>query len=455
MRTLYLDCFSGISGDMTIAALLDLGIPQKLLDAELKKLGISDEFHIHVARRKKQQVMGLKFDVHAFYPEAAKHRLRGNGHGHGNGNGNGNGHHHHDHGNGHGHSHHEHHHDEEAAHGHSGHEHQHTHGRSFSDIRKLIEKSKLSSFVKDSAVSIFHRIAVVEGKIHGTPTEKVHFHEVGAIDSIIDIVGVCILIEELGVDQILASPPSEGHGFVECEHGRFPVPTTATLELLRGIPLRQIDLEGELITPTGAAILAEFVDKFCTMPAMVVQKIGYGLGTRDYPDHPNLLRAILCDASPIEKISSESAVDVIETNVDDISPEILAAASDALFKKGARDVYFSPIQMKKGRPGTLITLLCDPELTNELADLLFRETGTFGARVRRSERICLGREIRKVKTVHGMIEVKVGSREGQIITAKPELEVCRKIAEKKKISLKRVWMAALAECAKLIEKQEI
>jgi uncharacterized protein (TIGR00299 family) protein len=442
MKTLYLDCFSGISGDMTIAALLDLGLSQKNLESELRKLGVSKEYHLHIARKKQQQITGTKFDVHSHHEQEHHHHPYVHGNGHGNGHSNG-----HDH---HGHDHTDEHYVSDHHNGHS--KSKNGHGRTFVDIRKMIEKSKLSSFVKETAVSIFHRIAVVEGKIHGVSPEKVHFHEVGAIDSIVDIVGVSILLEELDAKQILASIPCEGTGFVECAHGRFPVPTAATLELLRGIRFRQIDILGELITPTGAAILAEVVENFGSMPSMVVQKIGYGLGTRTYPNHPNLLRAILGEADPIEKSDSEMAVDILETNVDDISPEILAAAMEKLLKAGARDAYLTPIQMKKGRAGNLITVLSEPEMTKSLSEILLQETGSFGLRLRRSERICLERVVRKVKTTYGIVEIKIGSKEGRVISAKPEFETCRKLAEKRKVPVRKVWIAALAECAKILNK---
>ncbi len=409
--TLYLDCFSGISGDMTIAALLDLGASRARLELELRKLGLSKEYRLRFSRGKRQQVTGLKFDVITPHD------------------------HHHDH-------HNNHHHDD---HGH----HHHVHGRPFKDIKGLIEQSRLSSFVRRHALSIFQRIAEVEGKIHGVPTTKVHFHEVGAIDSIVDITGVCILIEDLAPQQILASIPCEGHGFVECAHGRFPVPTTATLELLKGIPLRQIEVEGELITPTGAAILAEFAERFIPIPGMIVTKIGYGLGSKSFPGHPNVLRALWGEAARTTQPQAEGAVDVLETNVDDSTPEILATAMERLFEEGARDVYFTPIVMKKGRPATMITILAEPSNTDRLASTLLRETGSFGLRIRRNDRVCLSREIRKIKTRHGIVEVKVGFRDGRIITAKPEFESCRKLAQKLKQPVRLIWSTAVAEAMKL------
>lgn len=412
MNTLFLDCSSGISGDMTIAALLDLGIPLRRLESELGKLGLAREYHLHVGRKKQQQLTGVRFDVHSAH------------------------HHNHD------------------GHGHAAEPpHRHEHGRGFAEIRRLIEKSRLSPFVRKHAVSLFRRIAVVEGKLHGRSPEKVHFHEVGAIDSIVDIVGVCVLIEELNPDQILASAPCDGHGFIECAHGRLPVPTPATLELLKGIPLRQIDVQGELITPTGAVILAEFVAAFGPLPVMTVDKIGYGLGSRTYPNHPNVLRALWGQAGPAQAVATETAVDVLETNVDDVAPEILAAAMERLLAAGARDVFLTPILMKKGRPATMITVLAEPADTQRLARSLLYETGTFGMRIRRAERICLARESRRVKTRLGTITIKLGRLDGCLICAKPEFESCRQLADRLKKPVRITWAAALAECSKILLSQ--
>ena len=415
MKTLYFDCFSGISGDMTIAALLDLGCSRKNLESELRKLGVSHEYDLHIGRSKQHQVTGLKFDVHT--PEELKH------------------------------------HSPKSRSSSGVSIHSHSHGSTFVDIRRMIERSKLSSFVRQHSIQIFQRIAGVEGKIHGVPTEKVHFHEVGAIDSIVDIVGVCILIEELGPKQILSSTPSEGHGFVECAHGRFPVPTTATLELLKGIRFRQIDVSGELITPTGAAILAEFVSSFGPIPAMTIQKIGYGLGSRVYSHHPNVLRVLWGEAEKTsQKNNSDSAIDILETNVDDLSPEILASAMERLFDEGAKDVFFTSVQMKKGRPGTLVTVLASPLDTERLSEILFQETGSFGLRIRRSDRVCLEREFRTIQTPYGRIKIKLGIRGGKIMTAKPEFESCREVAKKARKAVRLVWTVALAECAKILQE---
>jgi uncharacterized protein (DUF111 family) len=312
MKVLFLDCFSGISGDMTVGALADLGVKPSALEWELSKLAIGD-FHMHFEREKRKSVEGVKFGIH----EGATHTHDQDEHEHGHEHE----HHHHDHGEEHGHTHehehehgHAHHHEHEEEHGHHHphehegeehdhdhgsevsahhHHHEHSHGRSHRQIRELIEHSELSDFVKKHALSIFARIAKAEGKIHGQPAEDVEFHEVGALDSIADIVCACVGIETLGVQKVFVSSLHEGHGTIHCAHGTFPIPAPATLEILHGIPIGQIDEPHELITPTGAAIVAEFGASFGPMPKLKSEKIGYGVGTRDLESRPNVLRAVL------------------------------------------------------------------------------------------------------------------------------------------------------------------
>jgi hypothetical protein len=309
MKVLYLDCISGISGDMTVGALVDLGVKPSTLEWELSKLAIGD-FHMHFERAARKGIEGVRFTIHEGAththeqdePEAHAHHHHhphegehAHAHGHEHEHDHGHEHHHPDHGHPHSHDDGEpcdHDHGHENCHHHD-HEHAHTHGRSHGEIRALIEPSELSHFVKKHALGIFQRIAVAEGKIHGVPPEDVGFHEVGALDSIADVVCACVGIEALGVEKVLASRLHDGHGTMQCAHGTFPVPAPATLEILRGIPLGQIDEPHELITPTGAAIAAEFSASFGLMPALATEKIGYGLGTRDLATRPNVLRAVL------------------------------------------------------------------------------------------------------------------------------------------------------------------
>ncbi len=296
MKALYLDCISGISGDMTVGALLDLGVKPSALEWELSKLNLGD-FHMHYERAKRKDIEGVKFDIHggATHGEHCeeKHECCEEKHEHTHEHSHGSETHTHEHS--HGHEEHTHEHgccDHDHEHDEHGHHH-HDDSRTYAQIRELIEHSDLSPFVKKHAVGIFHRIAVAEGKIHGQPPESVHFHEVGAFDSIADIVLSCVGIEALGVEHVFVSRLHDGHGTVECAHGTFPVPAPATLEILKGIPLGQIDEPHELITPTGAAIAAEFATSFGDMPAMKIERIGYGLGTRELAARPNVLRAVL------------------------------------------------------------------------------------------------------------------------------------------------------------------
>jgi uncharacterized protein (TIGR00299 family) protein len=418
MKTLYLDLFSGISGDMFIAALIDLGVEASQLEQELKKLRL-EGYHLHVARGHKASLEGVKFDVHL-----------SSDHGHG---------------------------EESHAHGHTHshiHAHPHEHGRTFAQIRQLITDSQLSDWVKQKAVAVFQRIAVAEGKIHGVPPDQVAFHEVGAVDSIIDIIGACIALEMLGKPRLLASPVTEGTGWIDCAHGRLPIPAPATLAILgaRGIPLSQCAEPNELVTPTGAALLAELVETFGPMQGVVAEKIGYGLGTRENQTRPNVLRAVLGESSGEWQVASGEAaahdwetdtIAVLETNLDDLNAEILGSFMDKALAAGALDVFHTAIQMKKNRPGVLLTVLCASADADRFSEMLMRETSTFGVRRYAAERRKLRREFATVQTPHGAVTVKVGRLNGKVLQAAPEFESCRKLAEQAKMSLKEIYEAAL------------
>jgi uncharacterized protein (TIGR00299 family) protein len=461
MKTIYLDIFSGISGDMFIGALLDLGVSIEELERELAKLKLHD-FHIHAARKQKSSIEGVKFDVHTHDHE----------HGHDD-------HDHHDHDD---HAHHRHDHDQEhsRAHGHShSHEHSHSHahehshggqthshehehhhhehGRTYREIRELINHSALSPWVKEKSNAVFARIARAEGKIHGKPAEEVHFHEVGAIDSIVDIVGGCIALELLGKPRILASPVVEGHGFINCAHGRFPIPAPATIAILaeRGVPVSQCEEPHELVTPTGAAILAEFVEEFAPLRNLVPEKIGYGLGERENKTRPNVLRAVLGTSSAASSSIHDWETDtiaVLETNLDDINAEILGHVVEKSFAQGALDVFHTPIQMKKNRPGVLLTILCNTLDQDHFTELLLRETTALGVRRSQCERRKLKREIVQVQTTFGPIEVKIGKLDGRAVQASPEFESCRRIAESENIPIKEIYQAAQSAAATLLAK---
>jgi uncharacterized protein (TIGR00299 family) protein len=428
MKTLYLDIFSGISGDMFIGALIDLGVDARQLERELKKLKLGG-YHLHVARKQKSGIAGVKFDVHLADPH--EHH-RG---------------HHPDHSHDHHHGHDRHHHDE---------------NRTFAEIKKLVAKSKLSAWVKKKSVAVFQRLAEAEGKIHGLPPVKVHFHEVGAVDSIVDIVGACIALEMLGKPRVLAAPVIEGTGWVDCAHGRFPVPAPATLAILgaRGIGVTQCDEPHELVTPTGAALLAEFVENFGPMQSLVAEKTGFGLGTRNNQTRPNVLRVTLGE-SRVEQSSLRFApprsrgsrakseerdwetdrVAVLETNLDDVSGEILGHFVETALTAGALDVFHTPIQMKKNRPGVLLTILCAETDADKFSEMLLRETSAFGVRRTMAERRKLRREFTKIKTPYGDVTVKIGRLDGKVVQAAPEFESCKKLAVRAKIPLKRIYEA--------------
>ena len=349
-------------------------------------------------------------------------------------------HHHHDH------CEHGHDHDHDHDH-HSNDDHDHSHGRTFADIRALIERSKLSPWVKEKSVAVFHRVAVAEGKIHGHPPEKVHFHEVGAVDSIVDIVGACVALEMLGRPRVLAGEVIEGRGTIRCAHGNFPIPAPATLEILsaRGVTFQQCDEPGELITPTGAAILAEFAESFAPMQHLAVEKIGYGLGTRQNKTRPNVLRAVLGASIA----GSGSALDwetdsiaVLETNLDDINAELLGAFVEKALAAGALDVFHTPVQMKKNRPGVLLTVLCASGDTDKFSEMILRETTAFGVRRTTAERRKLQRETTEVKTPFGKVAIKLGRLNKRVVQASPEFESCRSVAERAGVTTREVYDAA-------------
>jgi hypothetical protein len=422
MKTLYLDIFSGISGDMFIGAMIDLGLKLDDLTRELGKLDL-EGYHVHQARERRMQIEGARFEVHL-----------GHHHDHGG--------HKHEHAHGHEHSH-AHEHEDEHGHDH-GHEQKHSH-TTFADISRLIQQSALSEFVKTKSIAIFQRIAVAEGKIHGVPPAEVHFHEVGAVDSIVDIVGACVALEIFGKPRVLASAVAEGHGFVDCAHGRFPVPAPATLEILaaRGVPINQCDEPHELVTPTGAALLAEFVEKFGPMEGFVPQRVGFGIGGRDNKTRPNVLRAVLGESAVSAAHDWETdTIAVLETNLDDINPEVLGHFVEMAMAAGALDVFQIPAQMKKNRPGVLLTILCAAEQADKFCELILRETSAFGVRRSFAERRKLRRSFATVKTPYGDVTVKIGKLDGKVTQTAPEFESCKRAAVAHNVPLKAVYEAA-------------
>jgi len=439
MRILYLDCFSGISGDMTVGALADLGITPSTFEWELSKLDLGD-CHLHFERQTRGGIAGVKFDIHSGATHDASHD---DGHDpqetdyvptHSGNAGDLHDHQRHDRG----YHHHEHHHHEHQGDDHPGHK-PHP-SRSFSEIRALIEGSELSDFVKQHATSIFRRIGKAESKIHGASIEEVQFHEVGALDSIVDVILSCVGFEALKVERIYFSSLVDGQGTFRSSHGEYPLPGPATLEILQDIPIRQTEIPFELITPTGAAIVAEFHHTVGVLPEMRPAQIGYGLGTRDLAGRPNVLRAILGnleEAQPSERIVE------LQTNIDDLSPEILGAVQDRLFQAGGLDVFFTPIQMKKNRPATMLSVLCPPSAVAKIQEIIFAETSTFGIRYREMNRKTLDRELVEVKTSAGQVRVKIGRHAGRILQVAPEFESCYAAAQRSQQPLKRVYELAV------------
>ena len=433
MKTLYLDLIGGIAGDMFIAALIDLGVDAKRLERELQKLKL-DGYHLHVSRGEKSSIAGVKFDVHLAHAHEHAHAHDGHEHSHEHG------HHHHDHPHDHSHEHH---------HDHAHEEHHHEEQRNFAEIKKLISGSKLSAWVKQKSIAVFARIAEAEGKIHGLPPNEVHFHEVGAVDSIVDIVGAAIALELLGKPRVFASPVVEGTGWIQCAHGRFPVPAPATLAILgaRKIPVSQCDEPNEMITPTGAALLAEFAESFGPMENLVAEKIGFGLGTRENKTRPNVVRAVLGSQAKVAAGKNKAAaldwetdrVAVLETNLDDCSGEILGAFMETALAAGALDVFHTPIQMKKNRPGVLLTVLCAENDADKFAELILRGTTAFGVRKTIAERRKLRREFAEVKTAFGNVTVKIGRLGGKVVQAASEFESVKKIAAKAGMPVKQVF----------------
>ena len=438
MKTLYLDLVSGISGDMFIGAMLDLGADSQMLKQELSKLQLGG-YHVHVARAHKSSIAGIKFDVHLEHEHEHEH---GHGHEHL---------HHDEHEHSHGHSHS---HSHVHSHGHThAHSHSHDEERTFAQIKDLIVHSALSDWVKTKSVAIFHRIAVAEGKIHGLPPEQVHFHEVGAIDSIVDIVGACIALELMGKPRVLASRVVEGNGWVDCAHGRFPIPAPATLAILgaRGIALTQCNEPQELVTPTGAALLAELVETFGPMEGLVAETIGFGLGTRDNKTRPNVLRAVLGHTEEPEQTHDweVDTVIVLETNLDDVNPELLGNFIETALAAGALDVFHTPIQMKKNRPGVLLSVLSSCTHADRLTELMLRETTSFGVRRHTAERRKLAREFMEVTTPHGKVSIKIGKLDGRVVQAAPEFESCKRLANEHHLPVKTVYEAAVSAASAL------
>jgi uncharacterized protein (TIGR00299 family) protein len=394
----YFDCASGVSGDMVLGALVDLGLSIEALRQALAGLPLRG-YRIEAREVKRAGIRALKVDV---VVEEAEHR-----HGH-------------RHANGHGHS---------------------RVRRGLREVLDLIERSTLSPRVRDRATILFRRLAEAEAEAHATTVEEVHFHEVGAIDSIVDIVGSVYGLSELGAEQVFSSPLNLGSGTVTMAHGTFPVPAPATARLVTGVPVHG-DGEGELTTPTGALLVTGHATAYGPLPLMKMERVGCGAGSRESSGRPNVLRLILGESlatgGPGERVA------VLETEIDDMSPQFCGPLVEKLLAAGAFDAYFTPIFMKKGRPGILVTALVDPARRAPVEELFFRETTTLGIRRWECDRTCLEREIITVETAYGTVRVKQATRTGRIVNAQPEFDDCERIAREQGVAVKEVWAAAFA-----------
>ncbi len=412
-KALYFDAFSGVSGDMTVGAMLALGVPFETLREQLATVRI-DDYRIASERRSVHGIQATKFDVIPGTPGATHRHSHDDSHD--------NSHHHHGH-----------------------HSHDHAAHTRFSEIRQRLEESGLRRAVRDTAIAIFTKLAVAEGKIHGVSPDEVSFHEVGAVDSIVDIVGAAIGLHHLGVDRVYVGEMPLGSGFVHCQHGNMPVPAPATAELLEGFAVRYDDGEGEMVTPTGAAIVATLARPGA--PAgFRMQRVGYGAGSRTLSDRPNLLRLVLGD---VEEAAAASELVVLEANIDDSNPEIFEHVFDVLFAAGARDVWLQPVLMKKGRPGFVLSALCDVGLRDVLCGIVMRETSSIGVRFRPVERSEAPRSVEIVETELGPVAVKIARAPDGTVNVAPEYESCRKLARERNVALKRVYAAAIAAAASI------
>ena len=438
MRIAYLECFAGAAGDMFLGALLDAGVPAAVLDDAIRTLNIGASLRIEKVDRSGITATKVHVLDHGHIADDAEepsHTELPHQHEHAHSHApktqhlHKGGHHHHDH---------------DHAHAHE-HKHDHSHGRSLTQIRTLISGAPLDSRVQQLALRTFDLLGNAEAKIHNVPVDEIHFHEVGAVDAIVDIVASCAGIVHLNIGQWYSSPLNVGGGMVDCAHGHFPVPAPATAELLRGMPTYSAHIEKELLTPTGGALLRALEPTFGSQPAMRVDRIGYGAGSRNPGGFPNVLRLTVGESSSDQSTSTHltDEVIVLETALDDCSPQVLAYVSERALSLGALDVMLAPVQMKKGRPGTLITLLCTPGTESTFPDLLFRETSTLGIRTRRESRLILAREILTVATPFGSIRVKRASSNGETRNLAPEFEDCRAAAERHGVAIKDVQQAAL------------
>ncbi len=398
-KVLYFDCLAGISGDMTIGALLDLGIDRVEFLGNLKKIGI-DGYRIEIKEKEVNNISGTDFDV--IIENEKPHCQHHNGQ-------------------------------------------HHVHSRNLYDIESIIDRSDIDGTAKTMAKKTFGIIAAAEAEVHNKTLEEVHFHEVGAIDSIVDIVGTAICISMLKVDAIYSSPLHLGTGFVECAHGTLPVPAPATVTILKNVPVYSTGVEGELVTPTGAGIIKSLATDFIPLPSMTIDKVGYGTGKKQY-DIFNALRVFLGNQEIVGGLESDKLI-MLETNIDDMNPETYSYLVPLLLENGALDVFLTSIVMKKGRPGTLLSVLCGIDDHSKFQNIVFNETTTLGIRKYIVERNCLDRKIVTVKSQFGNVKVKAAYRDGKLLKVAPEYEECQRIARERQIPLKQVYDTLVIETA--------
>jgi len=433
MRIAYLECFSGMSGDMFLGALVDAGVPARVLEETVAALGVGAK--LEISRVVRSGISATKVDVYVDgekdlpREEYWERRERIQSHEHAD----------HEHGDfGHSHSH-----PGETRTGVSA-PHEHSHGRGLTEIRQIISGASISEHAKETATAIFEALGRAEAKIHNTSVESVHFHEVGAVDAMVDIVCAAVGTEALGVDEIICSPLNVGGGTVKCAHGTFPVPVPATVELLADVPVYSSGIVAELVTPTGAAIVKTLASRFAAFPEMKIEKSGYGAGSRDFPGHPNVVRLTVGEAASTAlatKTASET-ITVLEANLDDLNPQVFGYVMDRLLEEGALDAFGMPVQMKKNRPGTLLTVLSKPEDAGKLTQLIFTETTTLGVRRRDEIRQSLARRWENVGTRWGNVRIKIASMNGTVTNYAPEYEDCRRIAAEHHVPLKQVMQEA-------------
>jgi hypothetical protein len=420
MRVAYLDCFSGISGDMFLGAAVDAGVSTQLLEETVAALNIGAR--LEVKRVVRGGISATKVDVYANgekdLPREVFQNLR-----------------------------------EQQTHTQPGHhhphEHSHNHARGLTEIRAIINRAAISDPAKSVAIRIFEALGAAEAEIHSTTIDQVHFHEVGAVDAMVDIVCAAVGADSLKIEQWVCSPLNVGSGTVKCAHGTLPVPAPATLKLLQDAPVYSSGPQVELVTPTGAAIVKTLTARFASFPAMTIENTGYGAGTRDFHEHPNLLRLTIGEARPADTTIHDAAIHeqivILEANLDDLSPQVLAYAMERLLSAGALDVFSVPVQMKKSRPGALLTVLAKTEDADRLTKMIFAETTTLGVRRREERRQTLSRRWETVNTTWGPIRIKIANMNGSVSNYAPEYEDCRALAEAKQIPLRTIMQEAIQQ----------